>query len=58
MHLSKVYADVGDTVSQGDKIGLTGGAKGDKFAGNSTGPHLHWGVAENREYVDPLKFVK
>jgi murein DD-endopeptidase MepM/ murein hydrolase activator NlpD len=58
MHLSKVYADVGDTVSQGDKIGLTGGAKGDKFAGNSTGPHLHWGIAVNGEYTDPLEFVK
>lgn len=41
-HCSKVDVQVGQEVSQGDIVGLTGGKKGDTGAGASTGPHLHW----------------
>ena len=58
MHLSRTLASEGDTVTQGQQIGTTGGAKGTKFAGNSTGPHLHWGVMENRKWIDPETLIK
>src|SRR5699024_4320377 len=48
-HLSKVMKKVGDTVSQGDILGLSGNT------GNSTGPHLHYEVRKNGKAVDPMK---
>jgi murein DD-endopeptidase MepM/ murein hydrolase activator NlpD len=41
-HCSNIDVKVGQEVSQGDVVGLTGGKKGDPGAGRSTGPHLHW----------------
>lgn len=51
MHCSKLLVSVGQTVSQGENIALVGST------GVSTGPHLHFGVNVNGEYVDPLKYV-
>lgn len=47
-HLSKVLVKKGDPVSVGDVIGQTGSS------GRSTGPHLHFGIAKNGKYVDPV----
>lgn len=44
MHMSKTVISVNGSkvVKEGDLIGYSGGAKGDKNAGGSTGPHLHF----------------
>ena len=42
---------LGDTVRQGDLIGWSG------TSGNSTGPHLHFGIKENDTWVDPLNYL-
>ena len=51
MHLSSYCVSVGDSVSQGQKLGITGST------GNSTGPHLHFAVTISGSYVDPLKYL-
>lgn len=43
-HLSKWVVKSGDQVKKGQLIGYSGGAKGAQYAGNSTGPHLHYEV--------------
>ncbi len=50
-HLSQVDAKVGDTVQAGQEIGLSGST------GNSTGPHLHFGVEVNGKWVDPTPYL-
>ena len=61
MHLSRTLVDTKppyNVVTQRQLLGTTGGQKGTKFAGNSTGPHLHWGVMENKKWIDPETLIK
>ena len=50
-HMSSRKVKVGDVVKQGQVIGITG------CTGNSTGPHLHFGITENGTWIDPLKYL-
>lgn len=47
-HLSEILKKVGDVVTAGDIIAKSGNT------GNSTGPHLHFGVYKNGVAIDPL----
>ncbi|MES2859181.1 MAG: M23 family metallopeptidase [Pseudomonadota bacterium] len=48
LHLSRIDAEVGDTVRQGDVVGAVGAT------GRATGPHLHWGMSWFDVRIDPL----
>jgi murein DD-endopeptidase MepM/ murein hydrolase activator NlpD len=50
-HQSQIYVNVGDTVEQGQVIGLVGGT------GRVTGAHLHWEVWVNGVQVNPLDWL-
>lgn len=49
-HNSEFKVSVGDTVTKGQVIALSGNT------GNSSGPHLHFGIFSNGTAVDPLSF--
>lgn len=48
-HLSNVSVTNGQTVRAGDLIGNTGNT------GHSTGPHLHFGLKHDGQFVDPTE---
>ena len=50
-HLSSINVSVNDKITQGQVIGYSGST------GNSTGPHLHFGIIENNSWVDPLNYL-
>ena len=52
-HLSLVNVNVGDQVTAGELLGLSGGQPGTPGAGNTTGPHLHLSVRAYGQAVCP-----
>jgi len=59
MHLSGHIVRKGDVVAQGDELGQSGGKEGDPLAGNAKGAgHLHWGVSQEGQWVDPETLIK
>lgn len=56
-HVSKFHVTVGQKVFAGQIIAQSGGRPGTPGAGFSTGPHLHFGVSQKGQKLDPLKFL-
>lgn len=50
-HMSQVKVQVGQKVSQGELVGLSGNT------GRSTGPHLHFEIHKNGTATDPLPYL-
>ncbi len=50
-HLSKIQVKRGQKVKRGDVIGLMGST------GYSTGPHLHYEVIRNGQFLNPIKYI-
>lgn len=50
-HMSKTYVTLGQKVSRGDCIGLSG------RSGRCTGPHLHYEIMYRKDYVNPILYM-
>ena len=51
MHMTRYIVSSGQYVEQGQVIGYVGST------GLSTGPHLHFGIAKNGSYQNPMKYI-
>ncbi|MEJ7633260.1 M23 family metallopeptidase [Aeromicrobium sp.] len=59
-HLRTESVRVGQSVKAGQPVGTSGGRAGQRYSGNSTGPHLHAQLGyENRydRYIDPAPAI-
>lgn len=50
-HNSQIFVSVGDAVTRGQPVAAAGST------GQSTGPHCHYSVLVNGDYVDPLLYL-
>lgn len=50
-HLSETMVEVGDTVQRGQIVAMSGST------GRVNGPHLHWEVTVNGQWVDSIQFL-
>ena len=51
-HNSKIFVNVGDIVTAGEKLAQTG------TTGNSTGTHLHFEVIKDGKFQNPLEYIR
>ena len=51
-HMSQVHVTRGQPVTKGQIIGMTGDT------GRTSGPHFHWEMAVNGEWVDSVQFIE
>lgn len=51
-HFSQIHVTRGQTIAEGQIIGMSGNT------GRSSGPHLHWEMIVNGEWVDSLAFIE
>ena len=51
-HLSQIHVTRGQTIDRGQIIGVTGDT------GRSSGPHFHWEMAVNGDFVDSVHFAE
>jgi biotin carboxyl carrier protein len=56
-HVQKLLVNKGDTVKQGQVVGISGGGAKDPGKGNSMGKHLHWTLMKNGVPVDPMNHL-
>ena len=57
-HISEILVEEGEIVTQRSIIALSGGMPGTKGSGYmTTGPHLHFEVHLNGQFVDPLDYL-
>jgi murein DD-endopeptidase MepM/ murein hydrolase activator NlpD len=52
MHFSKIEVHVGDRVTKGQRLGLSGAT------GRVTGPHLHLSARWQGAWVDPVVLLR
>jgi murein DD-endopeptidase MepM/ murein hydrolase activator NlpD len=56
-HLQKIIVSPGQSVKQGDVIGISGGGANDVGRGRSDGRHLHFTLRKDGQLVDPMDYI-